>query len=223
MNRDIDIAAATRDLLSELTPGVELVVAAKTRSPAEVMEAINGGAKNIGENYLDEAERAFEVIGKKACWHFIGRLQKNKIGRIVELFDLIETLDSIDMARLIEASCTAIGKVMPVLVEINIGREPQKSGIMPEEAPGFIQEAAGFRHLRVSGLMTMGPQNLSQGELRPYFTATRRLFGEIGQSGIARVEMRYLSMGMTDSYRAAIEEGANVVRIGSKIFGPRSG
>ncbi|HEX78865.1 MAG TPA: YggS family pyridoxal phosphate-dependent enzyme [Dehalococcoidia bacterium] len=206
-------------ILNEIPEGVQLVAAAKTVSPAKMMEAIDAGVRIIGENYVQEAEAARELVGDRAEWHFIGHLQTNKVRKAVRLFDMIETIDSIRIAREIDKWCARLGRTMPVLVEINSGREPQKSGILPEEAESLIREIAQFKHIKVSGLMTMGPRFGNPEDSRQYFIETRKVFESIKSLDLPRVEMKYLSMGMTNSYRIAIEEGANIVRIGSKIFG----
>jgi len=208
-------------LLGELPAGVALEAAAKTRTPEEIGQAIEAGVKIIGENYLQEAERAYEVIGNRAEWHFIGHLQSNKVKKAVKLFDMIETVDSVAIAGEIDKRCAQINKVMPVLIEINSGREEQKSGIFPEEAEQLIRQISSLSNLKVTGLMTMGPFAGDPEDSRPYFVATRKIYEELKKKPIPNVEMKYLSMGMTNSYKVAIEEGANIVRIGSKIFGER--
>ncbi len=208
-------------LLAELPEGVELVAAAKTRTPEEVLEAVQAGVKIIGENYVQEAERVFEVIGRQAKWHFIGHLQSNKAKKAVKIFDMIESVDSVKIAREIDKRCYEIGKLMPVLIEVNSGREPQKSGVMPEEVVQVIEEISNFKNIKVMGLMTMGPRFGDPEDSRPYFRITRKIFEEIKKLNLPNVEMKYLSMGMTNSYKVAIEEGANIVRIGTKIFGER--
>ena len=201
---------------------MQLVAAAKTREPHEILAAVEAGVQIIGENYVQEAERAYEIIGNRVKWHFIGHLQKNKIKRAVQLFDMIETVDSVDLARAIDSRCAQTGKVMPVLIEINSGREKQKSGVIPENAEQLARDMAGFNNIRVVGLMTMGPQFGNPEDSRPYFVETRKVFNAIGSLNLPDVEMKYLSMGMTNSYRVALEEGANMVRIGTRIFGERS-
>ncbi len=208
-------------ILEELPEGVELVAAAKTKTPEEVREAVAAGVKIVGENYVQEAAKAFNVVGHKAKWHFIGHLQKNKVKKAVEIFDMIETVDSADLAEEIDKRCRAIGKVMPVLIEINSGKEPQKFGVPPGDAGALAARAAKFPNIKVMGLMTMGPFSGDPEDARSYFIETRKVFEEIKAAKPSGVEMRYLSMGMTNSYRVAIEEGANIVRIGTKIFGER--
>lgn len=210
-----------RQILNELPAGVQLVAAAKTREPRETLEAVDAGIKIIGENYVQEAERAYQVVGDRVEWHFIGHLQKNKVKKAVELFDMIETVDSTDIAREIDKRCAQAGKTMPVLIEINSGREEQKWGVYPEDAESLIREISALENIRVMGLMTMGPPGGRPEDSRPCFTETKRVFERIKEINLPNVEMKYLSMGMTDSYRIAVEEGANIVRIGSRIFGER--
>ena len=208
-------------ILAELPNGVDLVAAAKTREPEELLEAMQSGVKIIGENYVQEAEKKYEVVGGKVRWHFIGHLQKNKVKKAVRIFDMIETVDSVEIAKEIDKRCSQIDKVMPILIEINSGREEQKSGVLPENAEQLIKEISGLQHMAVTGLMTMGPRFGDPEDSRPYFVETRKIFDKIKKLNIPNIEMRYLSMGMTNSYKIAIEEGANIVRIGTKIFGER--
>jgi len=208
-------------LLREIPSGVIVVAAAKGRTPQEIMEAIEGGIEIVGENYVQEAEKAFSVIGRKVKWHFIGHLQKNKVKKAVEIFDLIETVDSVELAREIDKRCSRIGKVMPVFCEINIAKEKSKSGAYPEEVEELVRQISSLKNIKVEGLMTMGPFFEDPEKLRPYFRKTKEIFENIREKRIPRVEMKYLSMGMSSSYKVAIEEGANIVRIGTKIFGPR--
>lgn len=208
-------------ILGELPEGIKLVVAAKERAPQEILEAIEGGARIIGENYVQEGESAYEVIGNKVEWHLIGHLQKNKVRGAVEMFDMIETVDSVELARAIDSRCGQVGKVMHVLVEINSGEEKQKFGVSPKDAEQVISRISCLPNIRVKGLMTMGPRFGNPEDSRPYFVKTRELFEKIKLLDLPNVEMKYLSMGMTNSYMVAIEEGANLVRIGTKIFRER--
>jgi PLP dependent protein len=211
-----------RKILHELPDGVTLVGAAKTRTPEEMREAIEAGLENIGENYVQEAEKAFTSIGNRAKWHMIGRLQSNKAKKAVRIFDMIQTVDSEKLARAINKACTDAGKNMPILIEINSGEEPQKAGVMPADAVSLIREISELPHIRILGLMTMGTYGGDPEEARPYFRKTRAVFEEIKALNLPSVEMRYLSMGMSDSYRVALEEGANMIRIGTRLFGQRS-
>jgi PLP dependent protein len=209
-------------MLAELPHEIRLVAAAKTRTPEDILEAVEAGVEIIGENYVQEARRAYEVVGEKAKWHFIGTLQRHNVRRkMVEIFDMIETVDSLEIAQEIDKRCAQIGKVMSVLIEINSGREKQKSGVLPEDAEQVIREVSGLGNIKVMGLMTMGPRFGNPEDSRPYFIETRKIFERIKELNLPNVEMRFLSMGMTNSYKIAIEEGANIVRIGTRIFGGR--
>ena len=218
----MSIAANVKAILAELPPRVKLVAAAKTRSAAEILEAIEAGAGIVGENYVQEAAEVFPAVGRRARWHFIGHLQTNKAKKAVEIFDLVETVDSAALGREIDKRAAAAGKTMEVLIEINSGREPQKAGVLPEGAEALVRELAALPRLRIVGVMTMGPFEGDPGDSRPYFEETRRVFEALRRAAIPGVEMRHLSMGMSHSWRVAVEEGANLVRIGTAIFGPRS-
>lgn len=209
-------------ILNELPEGVTLVGAAKTRTPEEMIEAVEAGLTIIGHNYVQEAEKAFEAVGNRAKWHMIGHLQSNKAKKAVRFFDMIETVDSMKLARAIDKGSANIGKTMPVLIEINSGREPQKAGVLPEDAVSLIREMTDLEHVEIKGLMTMGPFTGDPEDARPYFKTTKTLFDEISRAGITGVDMACLSMGMSNSYPVAIEEGATMVRIGTLLFGERS-
>jgi pyridoxal phosphate enzyme (YggS family) len=215
------IAANVKAILAELPPGVELVAAAKTRTAAEILEAVDAGVKTIGENYVQEAAEAFPAVGRRARWHFIGHLQTNKAKRAVEIFDLIETVDTIGLGREIDKRAAAAGRTMEILVEVNSGREPQKAGVMPDDTEALVRSLAALPHLRVLGLMTMGPFEGDPEDSRPYFKETRRVRDALRALAVPGVEMRHLSMGMSHSWRVAVEEEATMVRIGTAIFGPR--
>jgi len=210
------------ELIAELPEGVELVAAAKARTTQEVLEAVQAGIKIIGENYVKEAKEAHELVGDRAKWHFIGTLRKHNVRKtVLEIFDMIETVDSLEIAREIDKKCAQIGKTMPLLIEVNSGRERQKSGVLPGDAEQLVREISILRNIKVMGLMTMGPRFGNPEDSRPYFAETRRIFEKIEALKLPNVEMKYLSMGMTNSYQVALEEGANIIRIGTKIFGAR--
>ena len=208
-------------ILEELPEGVDVVVAAKTRTPEDILEGVGAGLKIIGENYVQEAERAFRIIGNRVKWHMIGHLQSNKAKKAARIFDMIETVDSIKLARAIDNACEKTGKVMEVLIEVNSGGEPQKAGVMPVDTIPLARDMSKLKNIKIMGLMTMGPFAGDPEDSRPYFQRTKELFEEIKKSNLAWVEMKYLSMGMSNSYKVALEEGANLVRIGTKIFGER--
>lgn len=218
----MSIAENVRQILNELPAGVQLVAAAKTRSPQEIQEAVAAGIRIVGENYLQEAENAYRRLAGGVTWHFIGHLQKNKVKKAAQIFDMIETVDSVAIAAEIAKRCQQIGKNMPVLIEINSAREAAKAGVYPEKAEALVTAIAAFKNIRVVGLMTMGTATGNTAELRANFRETKKAFDELKRRSPPNVTMQYLSMGMTDSYQIAIEEGANIVRIGSKIFGARA-
>lgn len=210
-----------KKILAELPSGVECMAAAKMRTAEEILQAVQAGIRIIGENYVQEAEKAFQVIGRRVRWHFIGHLQRNKVKKAVEIFDMIESVDSWFLAQEIDKRCSSSGRIMPVLIEINSGREPRKFGLLPELVEDLIHRMAGLDHVRVQGLMTMGPAFGDPEQARPYFVETRKLFERIKGLALTGVEMTHLSMGMTNSYQVALQEGANIIRIGTRIFGPR--
>lgn len=222
MNVSPSIEELVHRTLADLPTHVTLVAAAKMRSVDEVRAAVASGVRIVGQNYVQEAQRAIAVIGRTAAaWHMIGHLQRNKVKQAVRLFDMIQTVDSFRLAEKIDQECRKIDRTMPVLIEINSAREPQKSGILPEEAVEFVRELLSLRSVRIEGLMTVGPLVDDPEEIRPYFAESKRLFDELRRLAIPNVRMEILSMGMSDSYPIAIEEGANMVRLGTILFGPR--
>lgn len=224
LNMDlVNIRLNVKSILSEIPSYIELVAAAKTRTVEEIQEAISSGVAIIGENYVQEAGKIFDIIGNKVKWHFIGHLQKNKVKKAVKIFDMIETVDNVDVAREIDLRSREVGRNMPILIEVNSGMEKSKFGVRDDKVEEFIISIAAFKNISVQGLMTMGPLKDDPEESRPYFRKVKNIFDNISLKKISAVKMRYLSMGMTNSYKVAIEEGANIVRIGAKIFGERGG
>lgn len=217
----VSVEANVVRILDTLPSSITLVAAAKSRAPKEVKAAIGAGVPCVGHNYVQEAERMIQVLDVQVQWHMIGHLQRNKVKKAVRLFDMIETVDSWRLAAAIDRRCAAIEKVMPVLVEINSGREPTKSGVFPEDVDDLVRRICELRNIRVQGLMTMGPRFGDPEDARPYFRATREAFQRLSALNEPNITMRYLSMGMSNSYLVAIEEGANMVRIGTQIFGER--
>ncbi|MCJ7812677.1 YggS family pyridoxal phosphate-dependent enzyme [bacterium] len=210
-----------KKLLNEIPSNVEFVAAVKTRTVDEIREAVKAGIRIIGENYVQEAIPVLEAFGRSVKYHFIGHLQRNKVKKAVEIFDMIETVDSLKIAEEIDKRCAEINKTMSLLIEVNSGREPQKFGLFPENVEKLIRDISEFKHIQVKGLMTMGPFTGNPEDARPYFIETRNCFEKIKSLNIPNIDMQTLSMGMTNSYRIAIEEGANMIRIGTKIFGER--
>jgi pyridoxal phosphate enzyme (YggS family) len=215
------IKKSVQEIIKTVPQNVLLVAATKTRSPEEVKAAIAAGVSIIGYNYVQEAEQMYQHIKNIVKWHLIGHLQSNKAKRAVQIFDMIETIDSFKIANTVNRHCAEMGKIMPVLIEINSGRESSKTGVLPENTESLIREISSLVHLRILGLMTMGPRFGNPEDSRPYFKKTKVLFEHLSKADIPNVEMKHLSMGMSNSYKIAIEEGANIVRIGTKLFGER--
>lgn len=205
-------------ILKEIPAEVTLLAAAKTRTPEEVRAAWQAGVRCFGHNYVQEAEAMLPQLNMQAEWHLIGHLQRNKADLAVALFDLVETVDSPRLARALEKHCAKQEKDLPVLIEVNSGREENKDGVLPEAVDELAELLATLPHLHLRGLMTMGPLTGDAELSRPYFKTTRELFERIKKEN---PDMHWLSMGMSHSYRVAIEEGANLVRIGTALFGPR--
>jgi pyridoxal phosphate enzyme (YggS family) len=202
--------------------GVQLVAACKMRTPAEIQAAVDSGIEILGENYIQEAEEAYYKISGSVKWHFIGHLQRNKVARAVKICDMIESLDSIRLAQVLDSACAKASVKMECLIEINSGKEKNKHGVLPEDVEEFAGKVSSLENLSIKGLMTMGPLVGSSEDFRPYFKTTYRLFNQLKDINIPGIRMEYLSMGMSASYKVAIEEGANIVRIGTSIFGSRT-
>ncbi|MCD6353618.1 MAG: YggS family pyridoxal phosphate-dependent enzyme [Proteobacteria bacterium] len=210
----------------EIPDDVTIVLAAKKRTPEEIVEVMEAGATDIGENYLQEAEEMYNALredAKKVRWHMIGTLQKNKINKALQIFDVIQTVDSLDKAVAVNKRAERMGKIMPVYIEINIGSEMTKSGVEPVYSviENLIKEMSTLECLSVEGLMTMGPRFGNSEESRPNFRKTKEIFERIKALGLPGVRMKTLSMGMSNAYKVAIEEGSNMVRLGTIVFGER--
>ena len=206
-------------LLVGIPLSVTIVAACKTRTVMEVNTAFEAGLRHFGHNYVQEGQAILSQLSFKAEWHLIGHLQRNKAEDAVQLFNRIDSIDSIRLAQELEKHCSQHGKNLPVLIEVNSGREEDKSGAYPELVDELAASISHQPHLRLEGLMTMGPRSGDPQESRPYFVETRRLFERLASLNLANTSMRYLSMGMSNSYQIAIQEGANMIRLGTAIFG----
>ena len=200
---------------------INLMAVSKTIPPERVHEAIKAGITWFGENYVQEARDKIALIKEKVQWHMIGHLQTNKAKYVVNLFDYIHSIDRLDLAREIDRRAGLFGRKINILMEVNISGEPSKSGIEASEAIELIKNVSALENLNVQGLMTMAPYSDNPENSRPHFAALRNLQQKIIQEGIAGIQMNELSMGMTDDFEIAIEEGATIVRVGTYIFGPR--
>ena len=215
----VNIEENVRNILETLPLDVTLVAAAKTRTLEEVEAVIQAGVTHIGYNYVQEALPIIQTIGDRVVWHMIGHLQRNKAKAAVQHFDMIETVDSWRLAETLDRHCANLGKTIPVLVEVNSGREARKTGALPEEVDDLVRQLSQLQHIQVQGLMTMGPRFGDPEDARPYFRTTHQAFERLAALNLPNITMHTLSMGMSNSYLIAIEEGSNMVRIGTQIFG----
>ena len=202
---------------------VQVMAVTKTVGPVLVNAAIGAGITLLGENKAQELCAKYDSYHKDGVQiHFIGHLQTNKVRQIVDKVSMVESVDSIKLAREIDRHCAAIGKVMDVLLEVNIGREENKTGIFPELLPALLEEAGKLEHIRVRGLMTIPPVCETEEEVLQYFSQMRQLFIDIKQKKYDNISMEILSMGMSADYLAAVRCGSNIVRIGTAMFGQRN-
>lgn len=228
----VDVAGNYRSILSRIDEAaakagrdarhVKLLAAAKSQSIEAIQSAIAAGVTLIGENYVQEAQAKKEQIPSPVEWHMIGHLQRNKARAAVELFDVIETLDSARLARELDKEGASRGKTVRTLVEINLAGEESKSGIAKNQVKNLFDEVGKLAHVAVEGLMTVPPFRENPEEVRGYFRELCELREELIELRIPNVELKELSMGMTHDYTVAIQEGATIVRIGTALFGPRS-
>jgi len=201
---------------------VTLVAVSKTFSAEMIDEAVAGGITDIGENYVQELLKKRELVqSPNIRWHFIGHLQSNKIRYLIRWVHLIQTVDSIGLAREINRLAVGAGRTVDVLIEVNTTGEKGKFGVAPEQVAKLVNGMASCTNIRVYGLMTMGPFLPDPEGSRPMFRTLRILKEEISSLPYENVEMKHLSMGMTGDFEVAIEEGATIIRIGTAIFGPR--
>ncbi len=190
---------------------VTLIAVSKGIPVGAILEAYDAGQRDFGESRLQEALPKIEVLPQDITWHFIGKLQSNKARAVAQAFQVIHSLDSESQLR----ELSKIQHVVKVLIEVNIGEEPQKSGISPKSLDSFAQKVIECKQVQLKGLMTVGPANPNAELMRPYFTRMRELAGFIGKDA-------WLSMGMSNDFEVAIQEGATHVRVGSAIFGSRT-
>ena len=205
---------------------IDIVAISKTLPPQMIIEAVNGGMKHIGENRVQEAEEKFLWLKEnypsiKFTRHLVGHLQSNKAGKAIQMFDLIHSVDSEKLGQVLSIKATQAGKMVNVLVQVNTSGEESQFGIEPEKALGLVEELAQMPGLKVQGLMTIGAFLPNPEDVRPCFVKLRNIRDAVTGRKIEGVKMKYLSMGMTNDFEIAIEEGANLIRIGTAIFGSR--
>lgn len=202
---------------------ITLVAVTKTMPAEDVNAALDWGARVFGENRVQELLSKLPDIRmhEGQCGHLIGHLQTNKVRQVIDKVDMIQSVDSVRLAQEIDKQAEKHGKVMDILVEVNIGGEDAKSGVSPSELPALLDAIAPFSHLRVCGLMTVPPFCEKKEEVRPYFRAMHKLFVDITSKKSDNKDMHILSMGMSGDFDIAIEEGSTMVRVGTAIFGRR--
>lgn len=206
---------------------IRLVAVSKTMPADRVREAVDAGVSILGENYVQEAREKFNDLSScsvscSVSWHFIGHLQTNKAKYAVRLFDLIHSVDTLKLARELDKQAGKANKIQHMLIQVNIGEEPSKSGAATEEVLNMAKDISKLENLSVKGLMIIPPFYNEPEKVRPYFSALRELRDQIRNQDIPNISMDELSMGMTGDFEAAIEEGATLVRIGTAIFGERN-
>ena len=212
-------AAAAR--CNRAPDSIKLLAVTKTVPAVCIGKAIEAGQTAFGENYVQEAKEKVAVIGPRAQWHMIGHLQNNKAKYAVNLFNYIHSVDRMDLAWELDKRARLIGQKMNILIEVNVSGEKTKNGIPADTAVSLIKDVSKLENLSVRGLMTMAPYSANPENSRPYFAGLRNLRDDIIHTGITGIQMDDLSMGMSDDFEIAIEEGATIIRIGRAIFGER--
>ena len=207
----MEIARILELIRSKIPPHVSLIAVSKTVSISDIQAAYDAGQRDFGESRVQEALPKIEVLPKDITWHFIGKLQSNKVKQVAEHFQVIHTLESESQLR----ELAKIDHDMDCLIEVNIAEEPQKSGILPESLDRFIQSVIECKHVRLKGLMTVGPAHRNAEDMRPYFNRLREMSRKLGEDA-------WLSMGMSNDFEVAIQEGSTHIRVGSAIFGART-
>jgi pyridoxal phosphate enzyme (YggS family) len=200
---------------------ITLVAVTKNVEPERIIEGIDAGIKIIGENRIQEATDKFKFITKDVEKHLVGHLQTNKVKKALELFDLIQSVDSLHLAQEVSKRANEKEKFAEVLIEVNTSDEPSKYGVKPDEISGLVEEVSKLENIKIKGLMTVGLFTAELDKVRPCFVKLRNIFESLKNLRKKNVEMKYLSMGMSTDFEVAIEEGANMIRVGTAIFGPR--
>jgi len=197
---------------------IKLLAATKSVPPERILEAIEAGIRIIGENYVQEAQKKYELIGPRVSWHMIGRLQTNKAKYAVRLFEVIHSLDSLKLAQELQKAAEKQGKKVKVIIQVNISGEIRKGGVSPDNLRELSEKVLEFPNLELIGLMTLPPYSEDPEDSRPFFRKLRELKEKLNEEGFP---IKELSMGMSNDFKVAIEEGATILRIGTLLFGPR--
>ena len=200
---------------------VRLIAVTKNHDVQAMREAIDAGVTDIGENRIQEAKEKFATLDRDVTWHLIGHLQTNKAKQAVKIFDLIHSVDTLHLAEAINNAAAGINKVQKVLVQVNLAKEDSKSGVYVEELADLLHKVDELPNLQLMGLMCIAPNYDDVEECRPLFAKMYEIFQKVKEITFSTANILYLSMGMTHDYEIAVEEGANMVRVGTGIFGPR--
>jgi len=201
---------------------IQLIAVSKRKSVETIMEGVKAGAKHLGENYIQEAIEKIDIIGKEtACWHFIGHLQSNKAKFAVKYFDYIHTVDTLKLAKAIDKQAKKIDKIQKILIQVNISQEETKSGTSTEDTIQLAEQITSFENLSLQGLMCMPPYFSESEKARIYFKQLDHIKGRITALKLDNMSMKHMSMGMSNDFKVAIEEGSTMVRVGTSIFGRR--
>ncbi|WP_085022894.1 YggS family pyridoxal phosphate-dependent enzyme [Anaerovibrio sp. JC8] len=200
---------------------VLLIAVTKNHDIYAMREAIDAGITDIGENRIQEAKEKYETLDRDVTWHLIGHLQTNKAKQAVKIFDMIHSVDSLHLAEAINSAAANIGKVQKVLVQVNLAKEDSKSGVYAEDMEELLHKVDEMPNLQLMGLMCIAPNYEDVEDCRPLFAKMYEIFNKVKEMSFQTANIIYLSMGMTHDYEIAVEEGSNVVRVGTGIFGPR--
>ncbi len=216
-----NIKNAAENRSSEKKDDVLLIAVTKNHDVAAMREAIDAGVTDIGENRIQEAKEKYATLDREVTWHLIGHLQTNKVKQAVKIFDIIHSVDSLHLAEAINNAAAGINKIQKVLVQVNLAKEDSKSGIYEEDLDELLYKVDELANLQLMGLMCIAPNYEDVEECRPLFAKMYKIFQKVKEMDFKTANILYLSMGMTHDYQIAVEEGANMVRVGTGIFGPR--
>lgn len=218
---EANIANSMKKRADDCRDDVLLIAVTKNHDIYAMRQAIDAGVTDIGENRIQEAKEKYETLDRNVTWHLIGHLQTNKTKQAVKIFDLIHSVDTLHLAEALNKAAAGIGKVQKVLVQVNLAHEDSKSGIYEDGLEELLHQVDEMDNLQLMGLMCIAPNYENVEDCRPLFASMKKIYDHIKKLSWRKADIKYLSMGMTHDYTIAVEEGANAVRVGTGIFGPR--
>lgn len=218
---EANIASSMKKRSAACQDDVLLIAVTKNHDIHAMRQAIDAGVTDIGENRIQEAKEKYETLDRNVTWHLIGHLQTNKAKQAVKIFDLIHSVDSLHLAEAINKAAASIGEVQKVLVQVNLAHEDSKSGIYEDGLEDLLHQVDKMDNLQLMGLMCIAPNYENVEDCRPLFANMKKIYDHVKGLSWRKADIKYLSMGMTHDYTIAVEEGANAVRVGTGIFGPR--